>query len=1449
MSKQNKIITVDKTVIDDDDQKIQAIEAYNDLIQCYRKGNEAAVLLFSPTESAANLRGCLLGRSCGEGATALELITCRLQYDIGYSNMIVKANDEILFEVPTTITVSNKVMVTDLCLIFGHILQGFTIAERMKFGIGRRDINRTLIQSFFNVGRRNKLSMKDVGIDYRKCRQMIAQCLTWSCNRTLVTPLIATMAHRKFVSDTAGKKSPVINLTEATTKFGNRISEIMDSGYVDVTLGFTASDDIQNGGTDVPTVSKHVICANPTKGGVAFNVVVVNNVVSPVFMEKWVNCMNILKFVSGKGGRTNAFIRNASTCEHPSPVVIARKHVYASVAPDTMEMQLIDICIFLANEQRSMIEREYEGLFKVTWHCNLVHTVVAAFSHALYGAHSDFNETCCSDNQQPHFLVSEDHYLPTRNEMQVATMVFSNSNEKFSTDLVYSLINTGDNNSKVELKRIPLSNCCLHWQGPGSQETEILHHVESRLRTQDTAGIFRAHSTFRFTLDPIGNQDVFNNRLMSGIGSLSPVLPATWYCDYNESNVIEKCSHTYLRPGIDEVSGNTQTEEPVVTNPVTQAREEIIVFVNLGNSQRTDRFKQVGFETYKMLAPPRNVAKASLSGTMAMELSRAPAILQLYNAGYLLNIETENKQVISVLHTLNSGPEYKESLHSRAVGNESRLPVPGQHYRLTIISADAGLIHKTRCHPIYCHTGLNKSVMIISQSYKNNEDSIRRYLRRFQQVESDSNLPFFSDNFDGAITIYGSGGAPALRGAYCPTPLNACKDDSMIEFPLSQNIRNPLNLALTQMSYDKKVVTIYVNEALFNSSLTKGSSVDRERPENNEAWCCCLGIFFAHSSSVQEDSEADGGHNNILHGFKSVPYLRVLFKPLFSSNEMKQQMKQTQRKRKRELVVPFGCKDIIDVTESVETIKSMTRREVFDKFMASGRYKKYLVPDQTHPCSLISVSEIGASNCTNRSNDSTNIQTGNQTTESEYRNDDSDDSVCSYDTLNTDEFFPVASNYKADGSISSEETRHDCLIRERQAMRDGNLKCTRKGMCITVPDLIEAMILCSVAGANRYAKKCLRLNCGETIAVPLPPETGLPAVFRVHPMPMPNRALDLISIGLRMDTKIGDNFQRYGSTSWNDLLNATFKSIVLRYTGRLNAYSWYAKDRKRMTWLPDIDDIDDFLSYVRSTINPKLRQAKLRGWVSTQHEHSIPKSTKEFLPFSKFITNVGKHLPVVLKRMIDCERNRALAVHILKEMLFECSERDATGDVGFMSQQVVADVEELFVDPFGKVEADGIHFGSGSKNGLYMIRNGNEHYKKMTDAAVIQSLIKYMEEQVCEADLNMIGYTRAKHGKRTIVNLLNNRALNATDAEHFLCKAWVVAKYTLPNNSSAIQPNSTKPHCHPLNVRGDGCKSTPNLSRLMRNIVRLSTSPICTLKTPGFTLMANEIVLPEGSLM
>ena len=1393
----------------------KANTAYMLVVNAFNAGvhNTASLLLCKHNETSHKYRGLLLGRLWDEGATVEELLTGRLQHDVGFSEVAYKLDRNLAITKKPFPALSNKEIIKELCKTVAVLLKKYSGKEEHKFTTGGQKINQAVVSALFKVGKQKNIPVSHLGIDYDTRVKMIDQCLKWTTGNKKVTIDMAISAHQKFVGDSKGLYSRVIDLKEATQGYGEHIQTLMKEGYLDVTMGLTTKEEMDQAklsSNELPSVTIHQVRTKEASPEIDFSVFVVHNFVSPVFMQKWMKRLNELVFTDGKKGKSNAFIRNCSTTRLPAPILIGKGLVYGGLIPDEMEQELLKMAVLLAEEQRTIIERVY-GRYKVTWHCNLVHTVLAAIHDAIYSAHSDANPTCCSDQEssQPYIHVTDDLYLPRPKEMQVVTMVFSNCKDEFSTELVYT-----EGNNPTALVRIPLSSCCLHWQGPGSQTLGIKHQTKM-IKNLCTRGVFRAHSTFRFTLDPKVNNIAFNERLMKAMETTDPYDSSNWEKQYNRTGVVDICTNCAavplpLEPSMSFLENNFSRSSKQEKNPT--AVEANTCSVNLNSNSLSDCYDQVPHELYLKIVPAGRCATIRLAGTLAQELSSAYSVKELFDAGYLLEVQTEkNQKAIPCIHQVQVGTVMN------CLGDsvpKMVIPTPGSHYRLSNICAEAGLIHKNRSHRIYSPKKGTQRIIVISQSYKNDFHGIQNYLNRLDQRKINcKKQPFYNDDFDGTIWIHGSGGSPAIQGDVEPDANICSKVDPMIVIPRSQLLSNPLNIALTEMVLAGEVVTVYVNEAMFDSVTVQ----DASKMKSNPTMCRCLGVFSAEEAVWKRDTEEvvlmnhckDPQQKQKFARYKLGPYLRIALKPLFSNTDLESMWGQEEseptqsRKRKRNILIPFGCREYIEANIALGGVndaaslmpgKMILRSTMIKQFVQSNKIKRY-----------ISDGEKTSSN------------TEQDTSDSDGDADDEDRSVDSMQTHGTEDE-------------------------------------TETGISASVYGLVNAIAMCSVAGAYRYNKECLQVVNGKSCAMPLLKECDLPDVFRIHPMPMPNRALDVTSIGLRDDLFIDGTFDRcrtgkgdrikYKQGYRDDLINTMFKSIMLQFTGRLNSFLQYSCfTTQGQSIIPTIRDIKPFLAFVQTTLTSKGISKGIPRWISDQHKGSIPKGTKVYTGFAQFVTNVGKQLPDVVEEMIDSadkkSRTRYRALIKLRDMLDRCCQTDDTSKLNFMAHQILADVEEVFREPFGTVLPDSVVAGRGAQQGLKMLKNGKCQGPEINIQQALKLIIDYMQEQATKEDLVMTGYQRIGV-KSEVCNKVNGRPFNATDAEHFLCKMWVITKYTLPAYTNARQPKLTKPHCHPVNLRGRESKPCPLLEEIMTDILQGYKKGRQDLEAPAFCLLHGE---------
>jgi hypothetical protein len=248
-------------------------------------------------------------------------------------------------------------------------------------------------------------------------------------------------------------------------------------------------------------------------------------------------------------------------------------------------------------------------------------------------------------------------------------------------------------------------------------------------------------------------------------------------------------------------------------------------------------------------------------------------------------------------------------------------------------------------------------------------------------------------------------------------------------------------------------------------------------------------------------------------------------------------------------------------------------------------------------------------------------------------------------------------------------------------------------------------------------------------------------------------------------------------------------------------------------------------------------------WISDQHYHSVPEETKSYTYFCRFLKAITVQLRGVVEEMTSLQTTRKEAVNRLTTLLRGClSTSMKLGNLRFLSQQIVSDIEEIFDFPFGEVNSDGVEPGIGSEQGHAMLLNGGDIVIRGSRrfSSTLSSVVSYMEQRVSDEDLKILGYRRLMRDKNPIVNAVNGRPFNTTDAEHFLCKGWLIAKQTYPVYANVAKPHFAKPHCHPLK-NGKKTIQSEDVTVIMKEIITTYESSDRQMEEPPrFCLMASE---------
>ena len=1259
--------------------KQEAADEYNVLLQNFKVGviGSHYLLLDHGSEKASKLRGLILGRAPETGATYSELWLGRLQYEVDFEKVEYDVKEGKVVKVNKTTILNNDELLNKLFRSLLVILEHRDPLEKEKFyntGNAASTYNKHAIRALFHVGKNKKeVSMKDVVLDYTLRSKLVDVCLQRISQRCAkqqqlgkkiysyrVTKDDAEWAYNRVIGDPTGENREYFDLSllEFQNKFTDALSNLLKKGFLDIQAGLTKDITEETGTAAIsprgPSLRSFKVGSKRESSvcfpHASFLFQVIDNPITKQFFDKCVSSFDQLVFTKGRGGKQNANVRNASTTKDPAAIVIASKYVYGGLPAANIEVEILQIGNLIAEFQRKIIEEHFcQDGFKVTFHCNLLHTVVAAINNALYGTHNDSSALLCSE-EKDYCHVAEDLWLPKRKDLQIMSLVLSNCKDKHSTNLIYTEGADDDSKKRKFLCKIPLGSCCLHFQGAGSQLPQFCHKVERTPGSRSDGKTWRLHCTMRFTLDPKTSPVEVDRRIQRDLNNQQ-----TWetIADYDRVGVLSQTTSYYTaaeednepsagekkRKAARDISDRDVDETAPHRALQTQvsAKGKLDSFLDLRTAPYTDRYPSVPKSMIDAMGiyRPRHIVR--LGGSMAEELSAAPTLKTLFDQKRLVRLETATQSTIPLLHEVSRVLEDK--------GEVREFPVPGHYYNLSNISGDAGVKHD-RAHPILSRKDNTDRVIIITQSYKNEAKGIMRYLQRLNDHKEEDD--FFTGDFEGNIILHGSGGSPDVSGSFAPSAATASKDDPQITLPLHQPMESPMNIELQRMVWKDEVVTIYVNEAVFcgdnsNDDVTNyeesfgivdstadcGTCHKRQGPQfpalcakNDPQKVRCLGTFvcseFKIAKTKQEVVISEHKHERqgkqVYARYKLVKHVEVTFTPFMTNEDFKQLRfpgtDGNMRDSFQMVTIPYQCPHRIETeigigegqqAASLESGKALFRSDVMQDFISSGGLSRY----------------------------TTSVNADNGLDSADACKSESD-------------------NFDVDGEERGGSDNSDVDVDEDVKLPpndDSARNCVKHSMSASVAEIISAVVLNNYSGALRFSRtECITAIDGKDYATPLK-DDSLPALFRLHPTPMSNRALDVVTVEQRRsaiedglfdkcDTDPSERI-KIGSVGSHlhreHLLDVLFKAVVFRFTGRPNPFRIYSMKRGKKFVLPSCDDLDDFLDFMETTIDPTSKNQTMSQWHSQQHLESIPKETKTMAGFKLFARRVKELLPTTLE--------------------------------------------------------------------------------------------------------------------------------------------------------------------------------------------------------------------------
>jgi hypothetical protein len=363
-------------------------------------------------------------------------------------------------------------------------------------------------------------------------------------------------------------------------------------------------------------------------------------------------------------------------------------------------------------------------------------------------------------------------------------------------------------------------------------------------------------------------------------------------------------------------------------------------------------------------------------------------------------------------------------------------------------------------------------------------------------------------------------------------------------------------------------------------------------------------------------------------------------------------------------------------------------------------------------------------------------------------------------------------------------------------------------------EALDCAMLLNYAGALRWMQHSVTHQPDQTNSSVKPLDVWrLPIGMCNHPHPMTSRLLDvnilfLLQIahdsGIFEKTKTNQKGERvcYTPELDNDLIHLLFQATMLRFTGRVKHFRTYARLTHRIQMVPLPNQVNDFLAFMKQTLKGNTDSKQMIGqWISSQHKNCIPVKVMSFLNFSSFATGLAEKLPNIVNQMVNSETHGE-AVGILRDLLQQLTQQDNVTNIYWMSQQIVADVVEIFDGAFGEPDIGSVQLGFGARVGMLLIQKGKDHSMSQTPATILTHIVNQIHSvELPIQHLRIMGLERKqKEGKDWAVHKMNGRRFNVTDAEEVLCRIYSAAKVTFGAYSNSENPRFGKPYCHPMRM-------------------------------------------------
>ena len=114
--------------------------------------------------------------------------------------------------------------------------------------------------------------------------------------------------------------------------------------------------------------------------------------------------------------------------------------------------------------------------------------------------------------------------------------------------------------------------------------------------------------------------------------------------------------------------------------------------------------------------------------------------------------------------------------------------------------------------------------------------------------------------------------------------------------------------------------------------------------------------------------------------------------------------------------------------------------------------------------------------------------------------------------------------------------------------------------------------------------------------------------------------------------------------------------------------------------------------------------------------------------------------------------------------------------------------------------------------------------ERPTKTQVLETIVRRVHNGTLldDAWLEIAGYRRMN--KNLVVNKVNGLPFGVIDAEHWLCKSWVITRKTFNHYRNSLYPVPLQPYYHPIRYRGENVPDSITRDTVMDKIMEEATT-------------------------